>query len=511
MGEELVQLDHLGTPGAAWDGETVVTLAAGLPASAEQRLGQLGIYDLHTDIDRLAESSLVLVSTRLPRGDLTGFLAAVGDRRSCPLVALVHTGGEALAVEVMRAGAIGVVAEGNEDALRAYLSGAAHDNTLVETFERQIAQAGGTGDPARDRDPITGLPGAAAFEQRLGEFASGGDVPRLAFLRLLHLSAPGRGQRAERAAAALVLRRLSVQFTPLVRAYGAELYAFEQGEFALVAEAMSPHAAERLGARLGEVAGAFAPSGHTALALAMGHAGAEVTGELPTLRELAQRALEVAAIEKGGTVVNADTLSLGVSSTTELEAATRMVAFVERSDPYPEGHGARVAELASELARLLGYEGAANTRIRLAALLHDIGKVGLPTAAIEGGPLADGDAGDAYRTHPARGAEHLRVSGGAEVAEAVRSHHEHWDGSGFPDGLARDEIPIAARIIAVADAYEDVRHGVGPGEPLPAEDAIVALRAMAGERLDPSLVEIAVGVIASRSGVDAEALAAASA
>jgi HD-GYP domain-containing protein (c-di-GMP phosphodiesterase class II) len=490
-------------------GEVIVTLGVGLPEGARRRLTEFGGFELRTEVEDAGDAELVLVSTRLPRGDLTGLLAAIRERCHGRLVALVHTGGEGLAVEIMRAGGVAVVAEGNEQALQSCLTGAPHDTALVDTFERQVAQAGGGGDPTRDRDPVTGLPGAAAFEQRLEELAAGGDVPRVAFLRLLNLRAPDRAQGSERAAGALVRRRLSAQFMPLVRAYSAELYALDEGEFALVAAEMAPQAAEQLGARLTSVAAAFAPSGHTALALAMGHAGSEVSQELVTLQELAQRALEVAAVEKGGAVVNADTLSLGVSSTTELEAATRMVAFVEQHDPYPQGHGGRVAELASALARQLGYEGAANTRIRLAALLHDIGKVGLPLDAVSAERSTSGEAGEAYRTHPARGADYLRVSGGADVAAAVRSHHEHWDGSGFPDGLARDAIPIAARVIAVADAFDRLLHAAGGDEVARAEAALAALRSMAGQHLDPTLVEIAEGVIAEAYGVTFEAARAA--
>lgn len=503
---DAVHLDRLGAAQPAWDRGTVIVLAAGLGEGVRQRLADLGGYELTEDVARAGEADLVLVSTRLVRGDIAVFLDAVSERRGGPLVALVHTGGEGLAVEVMRAGGAGVVAEGNEEALRAYVTGAGHDTALVETFERQLAQSGGAGDPNRDRDPATGLPGVGAFEQRLTELAQAGDVPRIAFLRLLHLARPGH--RGEQAAGALVRRRLAMQATPLARAFEAELFALDEHSFALLGPSLSPNGAEQLGLRLAEVAATFAPNGHAPLALAMGHAGAEVSQELPTLRELAQRALEVAAVEKGGAVVSADTLSLGVSSTTELEAAARMVAFVEQHDCYPPGHGARVAEIAADLAQQLGYEGAAQTRIRLAGLLHDIGKVGLPRAALAGPGGLDGELADAFRTHPVRGAEYLRVSGGDHVAGAVRAHHEHWDGGGYPDGLSGGDIPIAARIVAVADAYEELCHGAAGTAALGPEGALAALRGLAGTRLDPSLVELALPVVARLRGLSLDAPAA---
>lgn len=492
--------------GAGGATPSLTVLAAGLGERARQRLVELGGFELVEDVERASDADLVVVSTRLPRGEVTTFLDAVRGHSGGPVVALVHTGGEGLAVEIVRAGGVGVVAEGNEEALRAHAAGTGHDTALVDIFERQLAQTGAAGDPTRDRDPATGLPGARAFERRIAELAQSGEVPRVAFLRLLHL---GRSQqRGERAANTLVRRRLTVQLTPLVRAGGAELFALDELEFALIGPGLAPGAAEQLGRRLAAVAATFAPSGHTPLALAIGHAGSEVSVELPMLCELAQRALEVAAVEKGGAVVSAETLSLGVSSTTELEAATRMVAFVEQHDAYPEGHGARVAEIAAALAEQLGYEGASRTRIQLAGLLHDIGKVALPPAAIAGARDLDDALADAYRSHPERGADYLLVSGGREVADAVRAHHEHWDGSGFPAGLSGAGIPMAARIVAVADAYENLRHGTAGEGPLEPDAALTALRALAGTRLDPSLVETALPVIARLQGLAGDVAAA---
>lgn len=115
---------------------------------------------------------------------------------------------------------------------------------------------------------------------------------------------------------------------------------------------------------------------------------------------------------------------------------------------------------------------------------------------MSGAPAASDEATWAYRLHPVRGADYLRVSAGEEVADAVRAHHQRWDGAGFPDGLAGEEIPIAARIIAVANRFDALRHG-GAGTPgATLETALDALRGDAGTLLDPELVKLALPALA---------------
>ncbi|HVL99735.1 MAG TPA: HD domain-containing phosphohydrolase [Egibacteraceae bacterium] len=471
----------------AGTGAPVRTLLVEVPAPVRARLEETGA---HTFVDGPDDADVVVVSTRMPRGELMAALSGLRGRARGKVVVLVHTGGEGLAVEVMRAGAAGVIGEGNEDAVAALAAGTGHDTGLITTYERKLAQARGGRDALRNRDPLTGEPTGAAFAQRLTELSQAGQVPRIAFLRLLHL--PGTEQRAAADATLLVRRRLAVAFRQLAERFAVELFTLGPADHAVLGMDLAPDSAEELGLRLGRVARRFAPNGYHPLALAMGHAGAEAAAQVATVRELAHRALEVAAADKDGGVVAADTLSLGVSSTTELEAALRMLAHVERHDAYPPGHGERVAELAGELAWRLGYDGQRRTRIQLAALLHDVGKIAVAPEAIAGAGDHDGPLAEAYRSHPARGADYLRPSAGDEVAAAVRGHHERWDGGGFPDGLSGHAIPLAARIIAVADAVERLTHTEGPADP-PA--IATALSALAGTSLDPDLVAVALPLV----------------
>jgi HD-GYP domain-containing protein (c-di-GMP phosphodiesterase class II) len=487
-----VYVDRIGFPGVV-AGQKAALLVQGLTDATRKRLLATGGYMLLDDTSKASDADLIVVSTRMARGDLSALLATLRAGRPCPLVALVHTGGEPLAVEVMRAGGVGVVAEGNEVALAAYVTGAGQEGSLVETYERQVSQSRAREDQNRGRDDVTDLPSRSAFDQRLVELGQDGDVPRIVLMRVLHLDRAA--SRLSKQATDLIRRRLAVQFNELTRVVNVELFSLGQSDFAMLSDTLTPNRAELLGLRLAKVAETFAPIGQT-LALAVGHAGSEVTSELSTLRELAQRALLVAASQEDSSVVGADALSLGLSSSTELEAAVRMLEFVEQQDPYPAGHGSRVAEYADEIAWHLGYDGHERARIRLAAYLHDIGKVGLPPDAMRDDPTLSDEMQWAYRSHPARSAEYLRVSAGPDVAEAVRGHHERWDGGGFPDGLSGDRIPVTSRIIAVANRFDALRHDRAEeaGRPATLDDAIQRLREEAGTVLDPALVGVAVKI-----------------
>jgi putative nucleotidyltransferase with HDIG domain len=241
-----------------------------------------------------------------------------------------------------------------------------------------------------------------------------------------------------------------------------------------------------------QVARSFTPGGTVALRVGVGHAGPEVSQDLSMLLRLAERALEAAREPQTGAVVNAEHLPTSTIASSELDLALRLVAYLDEHDGYPGSHSQRVAEHAAELARQLGYEGRDLLRVRLAGLLHDIGKVGLPPEAIHPSDELEGECLEAYRRHVERGARYARVGAGPQVAEAIRHHHERWDGTGFPDGLAGEEIPMLARILAVADAYD--RLCTTPREdgtaPTPAE-CLETLRQGARSAFDPVVIEAA--------------------
>jgi diguanylate cyclase (GGDEF)-like protein len=156
----------------------------------------------------------------------------------------------------------------------------------------------------------------------------------------------------------------------------------------------------------------------------------------------------------------------------------------------------RVADLASEVARRLGLPEHVQLRCRLGGLLRDVGKVALPDRVLfERGPL-DAEAWAIMRTHSAIG-ERIVLQNPLlrDAAPAVRHHHERWDGSGYPDGLAREAIPIEARVIAACDAFGAMTSDRPWRRGLEHEDAIAELRRVAGSQLDPDVAAAVCDVV----------------
>lgn len=477
------------------DGQTSLRVfAAGLPDAGHERLRSAGDFEVFGDVEQVETADAAVISTRLPRGQLRPILTALRQAGDKPFVALAHTGGEGMAVEVMRTGGVGILAEGNEAALPALLDGRVHDQSMVEVYDRQLSQSAAL-DPMRGRDRSTGLPGASAFEQRVGDLVVGGDVPRVMMLRVLGLREPGG--RLSSVGSTLLRRRLAMSLRQLAKPHGAELYSLDEADFGLISPDLSSSRAEELARQMAALTETFAPHGGQVLALAAGHAGPEASIDLAPLTDVARRALQVAAGEKRSNVVTAEKLALGVSSTTELEAVQQAVSWVERHARYAEGHAQRVVEWSGEIAWQLGLEGQARSRVQLAGFSHDAGLVSLPKECLADPAALEGELLEAYRSHPVRGSDWLRASAGAEVADAIRAHHENWDGSGFPDGLSGEEIPLAARIIRVADMLDGLVQGTDPAirQPLPAPAGLVVLDERAGSELDPNVVEVAIPIL----------------
>ncbi|MDQ3677011.1 MAG: HD domain-containing protein, partial [Actinomycetota bacterium] len=169
------------------------------------------------------------------------------------------------------------------------------------------------------------------------------------------------------------------------------------------------------------------------------------------------------------------------------------VALLER-DRYTGEHSESVVDIASVVARSLGLSHAQVDDVRQAALLPDIGKVGIPDAILhKPGPLTPDERG-VMAEHPVIGERILRGIGGfAPVAEIVRHEHESWDGSGYPDNLVGTQIPIGSRIILACDAY----HAMTSDRPYRARmshaDAFSELSRCAGRQFDPDVTQSLIG------------------
>jgi putative nucleotidyltransferase with HDIG domain len=169
---------------------------------------------------------------------------------------------------------------------------------------------------------------------------------------------------------------------------------------------------------------------------------------------------------------------------------TALSAAVEERDPFARGHASRVAVLAHSLARRAGFDRDRIVRLRTGAVLHDIGKLAVPREVLlKDGPLDEIEFLQIKR-HPAAGARMLRMVGAAlEALPCVLFHHERWDGAGYPSGRARDEIPLEARILAVADSFDAMTSTRPYRRACPAKDALEELERCAGTQFDPELVE----------------------
>ncbi|HET8607301.1 MAG TPA: HD-GYP domain-containing protein [Gaiellaceae bacterium] len=161
-------------------------------------------------------------------------------------------------------------------------------------------------------------------------------------------------------------------------------------------------------------------------------------------------------------------------------------AAIERRDPYTQGHSARVTAIAQALAGRMGCCGADLDAIALGGPLHDIGKLAIPDEVLlKPGRLDNGELAQ-IRQHPEAGARMLRgVRALAPALPCVLHHHERWDGGGYPVGLAGTAIPLAARILAVADAF-DAMTSTRPYRPaLPVDAALAEVARCAGTQFDP--------------------------
>jgi HD-GYP domain-containing protein (c-di-GMP phosphodiesterase class II) len=180
----------------------------------------------------------------------------------------------------------------------------------------------------------------------------------------------------------------------------------------------------------------------------------------------------------------------------ELGHAYRGTAFllgdvVEADDAYTGSHSRDVVSLTVDVAEALELDARDRQRAELAALLHDVGKIKIPAEIIDKPRALSAEERAVIETHTLEGERMLEQVGGllGEVGRLVRSCHEHYDGSGYPDGLAREEIPLVARIVCCCDAFSAMTTDRPYRAALPVADALAELRRCAGTQFDPRVVE----------------------
>jgi hypothetical protein len=173
--------------------------------------------------------------------------------------------------------------------------------------------------------------------------------------------------------------------------------------------------------------------------------------------------------------------------------------LVSERDELTAGHCERVANNAVILGRALGITGSDLKTYYWAGLLHDLGKLGVPEAVLQKTSRLDADELKSIKIHPIFGEEILLAISDSfrDIARGVRSHHERWDGTGYPDGLEGEEIPLVGRILAVVDVYEAVTSFRPYRGPMGADEAREVIRELSGTYFDPRIAETFLALEAS--------------
>lgn len=172
------------------------------------------------------------------------------------------------------------------------------------------------------------------------------------------------------------------------------------------------------------------------------------------------------------------------------QALAALVTAVNDHDSYTAGHSCRVSDYSGHMGRVLGLPRPEIAFLRQAGLVHDIGKIGVPDRILRKNGRLTEDELHLVRLHPILGASILsRFEGMERMIPVVLHHHERWDGTGYPSGIAGVDVPREARAIFVADAFDAMTTARPYGEILSTEEALAELRRNAGTQFDPMLVD----------------------
>ncbi len=154
-------------------------------------------------------------------------------------------------------------------------------------------------------------------------------------------------------------------------------------------------------------------------------------------------------------------------------------------------HCYRVSQLAGQLGRAYGLDSRDLSRLETAALFHDIGKIAIDKSILSKPTPLTASEREMIRLHPEMGAQiWLELGGAFSISETILCHHEAFDGSGYPFGLAADDIPLHARMVTLADALDAMLSSRNYSAPLELDDAIAIINSLSGKQFDPLLVDL---------------------
>lgn len=176
-----------------------------------------------------------------------------------------------------------------------------------------------------------------------------------------------------------------------------------------------------------------------------------------------------------------------------------LVRLAEASHPHMAGHSLRVADLAGAIAVASGFTDPEVETVRLAGRLHDLGMIGVPARIVDKAGSLTEEEFAVVRQHPVIASDILgSFPKFAEISRAIRGHHEHWDGSGYPDGLAGDQIPRISLILAAAEVFDALVSARSYQKPETVAAAIERVKALSGRILDPAVCEALIAVVSER-------------
>ena len=179
-----------------------------------------------------------------------------------------------------------------------------------------------------------------------------------------------------------------------------------------------------------------------------------------------------------------------------IEVVTSLAGAIDAKDEYTKGHSSSVSRYSEALARALNLPEKDVERIKLGALLHDIGKIGIPESVLKKPSKLTDEEWEIMKQHPVIGAEKVLMPNESlhDLIPIVKYHHEHWDGSGYPEKLKGEDIPLAARIVSVADAYHALISDRPYRKGMSNEKACEILKVGAGIQWDKNLVSVFVNI-----------------
>lgn len=179
-----------------------------------------------------------------------------------------------------------------------------------------------------------------------------------------------------------------------------------------------------------------------------------------------------------------------------MEVTAALAQTIDAKDKYTKGHSNRVAKYSRMLSAALGEDEQTQEKIYYVALLHDIGKIGIPNAIINKPSKLTDEEYEIIKTHPVIGSDILKtISSMPEISIGARSHHERYDGKGYPDGLAGEDIPWIARIIGVADAYDAMTSNRSYRSYLSQETVRAEILKWRGQQFDPRVADAMIHLI----------------